>query len=301
MPRSCLCLMSLLLTLALPASPARAQDWSQPWADPQDRPPRVDISASAGFVMPTSWSDLVLLGSISPVSGVVEQVLTREMRVEPDNELSGAATYWRGRYGFRTHAGFSRSSLSIGGSPGVGAPAALTSASSIAALANAGTSSVGVDTWMYDVGGAIGFLDYAPTRWVWPYGFIGLGGITYDLKQRVAPPLTIVEGGAAGPLAGADTVIVADRSRPFLLAVDELGMESVFALNFGVGTDFRIPIGPAGVGLRLEVSDHLAPSPVGLRIRELSRHGAFASDSGIAFRGVHHLSATVGVMVRIGR
>jgi hypothetical protein len=292
-----LTLLALVLALALPATPARAQDWSQPWADPEDRPPRVDFSASGGFVMPTSWSDLVVLGSISPVSGVVEQVLTREMRVEPEKEWTGAVTYWRSRYGFRAHAGFSRSSLTVGGSPVGGSPLSLAPISSITA---GGRSSVGVDTWLYDVGGAIGFREYTPTRWVWPYGFIGFGGITYDLKQTVAPPLTIVEGGA-GPLAGAATVVVTDRSRPFLLAVDELGKETVFAVNFGVGTDFRIPVGPAGVGLRVEVSDHLAPSPVGLRIRELSRQGAFASDAGVAFRAVHHLSATVGFTVRIGR
>ena len=287
---------TLVLAFALPAAPARSQDWSQPWADPQDRPPRVDISASAGFVMPTSWSNLVLLGSLSPVSGVVEQVLTRDMRVEPESEFSGAATYWRDRYGFRTHAGFSRSSLTIGGLPASGSPLSLLSTPS-----GSGTSSVGVDTWLYDVGGAIGFLDYAPSRWVWPYGFLGFGGITYNLKQSVAPPLTIVEGGATALAAQADTVVVTDRSRPFLLAVDELRRETVFAVHFGVGTDFRIPAGPAGVGLRLEVSDHLAPSPVGLRIRELSRYGALTSDGGIALRTVHHLSATVGLMVRFGR
>jgi hypothetical protein len=293
----CASLLVALLTFALSAVPAAGQDWSQPWADPEDRPPRIDFSASAGFVLPTSWSDLVLLGSISPVSGIIEQVLTQDMRVEPETELSGAATYWRSRYGVRTHVGFSRSSLTIGGSPVGGSPLSLGSTSAM----SSGSTSVGVDTWLYDVGGAIGFQEYAPTRWVWPYGFVGFGGITYNLKQSVAPPLTIVEGGATGPAARADTVVVIDRSRPFLLAVNELRRETVFAVNFGLGTDFRIPLGPAGVGLRVEVSDHLAPSPVGLRIRELSRHGVLASDATAAIRGVHHLKATVGLMVRIGR
>ena len=60
-----LAFISLVVLALVPAS-SIAQDWSQPWADPQDRPPRVDISASAGFLMPTRWTDLVLLGSISP-------------------------------------------------------------------------------------------------------------------------------------------------------------------------------------------------------------------------------------------
>src|SRR5204863_5930550 len=184
--------------------------------DPLERPPRVDLTASAGFVLPTSWSGLVLLGSISPVSGVLEQVLTRPMRVEPETEWSAAATYWRGRYGFRSHGGFSRSTLSVGGSPAPGNPLSL---ASIASLSSGGTSSVGVDTWLYDVGGAIGFVEYAPTRWVWPYGFVGFGGITCNLKQSVAPPLTIVEGGSAGTLARARTVVVADRTAPRLAAL----------------------------------------------------------------------------------
>jgi hypothetical protein len=280
-------LASLAVTLTLLPASAAAQDWSQPWADPQDRPPRFDLSGSAGFLMPTSWSSLVLIGSIAPVSGVVEQVLARDLRVEPDIAYSGTATYWRGRYGFRTRAGFSRSSLTIGGS----------------LLGDQGDAraetSVGMDTWLYDVGGAIGFLEYTPQRWVWPYGFVGFGGVTHKLEQTVGPPLTFIRGGAL-QTGDIDRLVVADRGREFLLAVDELRTETSFALNFGVGTDVRIPVGPVGVGLRFEVSDHMAPSPVGLRIRELSRAGAFASE-GVNFGVVHNLSATAGVMLRFGR
>src|SRR5881628_1938922 len=112
-----LSLVPLVATLTLLPAPIIAQDWSQPWADPQDRPPRVDISASAGFLVPTRWTDLVLLGSIAPAAGVLEQVFTRGMSVEPDKEYEAAATYWIARYGFRAQAGYSRSSLTIGGAP----------------------------------------------------------------------------------------------------------------------------------------------------------------------------------------
>src|SRR5688572_29184193 len=63
----------LLFVLTLLPLPVFAQDWSQPWADPMDRPARVDVTGSMGFVMPSNWSKLVLLGSISSGSGVFEQ------------------------------------------------------------------------------------------------------------------------------------------------------------------------------------------------------------------------------------
>jgi hypothetical protein len=274
--------------ILLPAA-VGAQDWSQPWADPQDRPPRVDVSASAGFLLPTGWSNLVLLGSVSSATGILEQVLTRDLRVEPKREFTGTATYWKGQYGFRTRVGFSRSSLTIGGTP-VG-----TIQSPLE-----GSASIDIDTWLYDVGGAIGFIDYRPGRIVWPYGFFGLGGVTYNPKTPVSPPLTFIEhNGVTFP---PDTVLVIrDSSRQFLLAVDELGVETELAFNFGVGTDLRLPLGPGGVGVRLEVSDHVASSPLGLRVRELSTFGGLGPHDSVRFGLVHHLSATAGVVVHIGR
>ena len=278
-----------VVALTVIPSPTTAQDWSQPWADPLDRPPRVDLSGSAGFLMPTRWSSLVLLGSISSATGVIEQVLARDLRVEPDREFDVAATYWRARYGLRVQGGFSRSSLTIGPAP-----------ASPPQMSTSDTTSIDIDTWLYDVRGAIGFTEYAPSRWVWPYGFVGLGGITYNLKGTVVPPLTFIEQAPARPDARS-TIIVAGDGRQFLLSVDQLGIETVFALTFGVGTDFRIPLGPGGIGLRLEASDRVAPSPLGLRIREFSPLGAFGSDAGVRFGIVHHLSATAGIVIQIGR
>jgi hypothetical protein len=292
MHRTCPRIVRLFVGAALlmPSSVA-AQDWSQPWADPQDRPARVDVSASFGFLASTDWSDLVLLGSISPTSGVLEQVLVRDLRVKADEELGGTVTYWRGRYGFRVQGGFSSSSITIGGAlPGVSSP-----------RIDDGVS-VDVDTWLYNIGGAIGFVEYAPERWVWPYAFVGIGGVTYDLARRVSPPLaTFIERAPPGADGRRDVVIVDDRSREFLLAIDELDTETVFALNFGVGTDFRIPLGPAGVGLRLEVADDLTSSPVGLRVAELRRSRALATDTGVQFGPVHHFRASAGFVVQFGR
>lgn len=276
MLRSCIAAFALLV-----AMPAGAQDWGQPWADPLDRPGRVDVSASAGFLLPTDWSDLVLLGTISPAFGILEQVLVQDVRLEPDVKYAGSVTYWRGRYGVRTDVGYSRSSLTVGGAP----------------LGIAGDP-VDVSTWVYGLRGAVGLVEYSPRRAVWPYGFVGIGGITYNLAQPVSPPLlSIIEAGGFDVGARPDLIVV-DRSREFLLRINELDLETELALSFGLGVDLRIPTGPAGVGLRLELADHVVrSSPLRLQIREL---GA-ASQETVSFGPVHHLRASVGLVVRIGR
>lgn len=274
----------LIVVVLLPAS-AESQDWSQPWADPMDRPPRIDINASAGVLVPSDWSDLVLVGSLSSATGALEQVLTRDVRIKPATVYGGAVTYWRSKYGFRAHAAFSDSTLTLGRSFD---PVE-------------GSIDVGVETWMYDVRGAVGLIEYTPKRIAWPYVFIGLGGITYNLSRTVTPPLrTFIEqpppsGSAPG------RVIVDDGGRRFVVAVDELGLETVLAFNFGVGTDFRIPMGGGGVGLRLELSDHVAPSPLGLRIGELGGGGGLDASDAVRFGLVHHLRVAAGVVLQIGR
>ena len=293
MRRAPLAVISFLAAWMLLPAAAFAQDWSQPWADPEDRPPRVDFSASGGFLMPTRWSDLVLLGSLSPGVGVLEQVLTRDVRVKPDTEFTAATTYWRSRYGLRVHGGFSRSSVSIGATPVAG------SSPSASAVGSGEAAAVGIDTWLYDLGAAIGFVDYEPRRSVWPYGFFGVGGITYNLKQTIAPPLTFLDRPPSAPAA--NTVVVASEGRQFLLTTNALNVDTVLAFNVGLGTDFRVPLKGGGVAVRLEVADHVAASPIAFRIEELSSFGAVPSDSGARYRLVHHLSATAGLVIQIGR
>jgi hypothetical protein len=282
-------LVCACLALAVPRSIA-AQDWDRPWSDPRDRPPRVDLSVSAGMVAPTDWSDLVVLGTISPIAGALEQVLVRDLRVEPDREFGAAVTYWEDRYGFRVQGGLSRSSLIVGAD--LGATAAPVGE----------VRAADVDSWFYDVRGVVGLVEYSPTRRVLPYAFIGFGGITYDMDRTITPPLlTFIERRPAGFPSSGDIVVVEDDGREFLLSVDELGRETVFAGNFGVGTDLRIPMAGSALGLRLEFSDHVARSPVGLRIRELGSSGGLTSAADVRFGVVHHLRLAVGVVVQVGR
>jgi hypothetical protein len=279
----------VLATVLLPSVSA-AQNWDEPWSDPRDRPTRLDLSVSAGMLAPTDWSDLVLLGTLSSATGVLEQVIVRDVRVDPSSLFGGAVTYWRDRYGFRVQAELSRSSLMIGGDSldGQGSGPDFAAAD--------------VNSWLYDVRGAVGFLPYSPGRNVWPYAFLGFGGITYDVQPTLTPPLlTFVERGRTRPDGSGGIIIIDDDGREFLLAVDELALESEFAFSFGVGTDLRLPFGGGGVGLRLEVSDHMSGSPLSVRIRELGSSGGLGGDDVVEFGTVHHLRAAVGLVLQIGR
>jgi hypothetical protein len=246
-------------------------------------PRRVDVSGSGGFLLSTDWSDLVLLGSVSPIGGALEQLLVRDLVVDPGPVYDAAVTYWEGRFGFRAHGGFAKSCLAVGrrcGDLRVGAD----------------SSSVDVDTWIYDIGGAIGLIDYRPNAWAWPYVFLGLGGITYNLNQGVGPPLTFIERQRT---VDGRTVAIRDTADQLLIAIDELGVETQFALHLGVGSDFRIPMGPASLGVRVEVSDHVHNSPLHIQIVNVERFAG--ADTRLNFGLVHNLRIAAGVVVQLGR
>jgi hypothetical protein len=278
--RACLCLV-VVVTVVLTVTPAAAQ--YDPFSiDPGPR--RVDVSGSGGLLLSSDWSDLVLLGSISSVTGALEQVLARDLVIQPGPVFDGVVTYWEGRYGLRVHGGFARSCLAV--------------ARSCTAATLAGTSgTVDVDTWIYDVGGAIGLIDYRRGAIAWPYVFVGVGGVTYDLERSVGPPLTFVE---RRPPGTSGVIVARSDPDPLLIAVDELGIESRFALNLGVGSDFRVPVGGGSVGVRLELSDHIHRSPVDIRIENLEGFRP-APNSRIDFGYVHNLRAAAGLVVQFGR
>jgi hypothetical protein len=92
--------------------------------------------------------------------------------------------------------------------------------------------------------------------------------------------------------------IVSRDPDTLLISIDELGVESRIAFNFGVGTDFRIPFGPAGLGVRLELSDHIHESPLNLQVLAFE---PFQDDHILNFGAVHNLRAAIGVVVQAGR
>jgi hypothetical protein len=147
----------------------------------------------------------------------------------------------------------------------------------------------------------IGLITYEPTRPALPYVFFGFGGITYDLAHTITPPLlTFIQqpGNVVGP---GGIIVHDDGDRQFLLAVDELGIETVPAFDFGVGSDFRVPFGGGALGLRVEVSDHVSPSPLRVRIRELNAFGGLTNDDAVDFGRVHELRVLGGLVVQFGR
>jgi hypothetical protein len=275
-------LAALVVFAMLVPSPAAAQRLTL--NEPPPGPPRLDLSGSGGLLLSSDWSDLVLLGSVSPVGGALEQVLVRDLVVDPGPVYDGTITYWEGRYGFRAHAGFAKSCLAVGRHCG-----------DIASV-TAESGTVKVKNYSYDIGGAVGLLNHRPGRWVWPYAFVGVGGVTYDLDRTVGPPLTFIERRPAGN--GPAAVITRDPD-PLIISIDELGVETRLAFNVGFGTDFRIPMGPAGLGVRFELSDHVHESPINLQVSALD---AFRRDDvDLDFGLVHNLRAAVGVVLHFGR
>jgi opacity protein-like surface antigen len=247
-------------------------------------PPRVDISATGGWLLSSDWSDTVLLGSVSPVTGALEQVLVRDLVVDPGPVYDGTVTYWEGRYGFRAHAGYGKSCLAVGRSCG-----------NLAAITPGESGTVKVKQYSYDIGGAIGFLSYDDDRWVWPYAFGGIGGVTYDLDRTVGPPLTFIQGQPSVP----GGPVVSHGPSTLLISLEELGVESRIAFHLGFGTDFRIPLGSAGLGVRVELSDSMHESPLDVEVVALD---AFRrSDAELDFGIVHNLRAALGVVVQFGR
>jgi hypothetical protein len=272
-------LLIAVAVLGIPAAAAAQTDLFSIHPGPR----RVDVSGSGGFLLSTDWSDLVLLGSVSTISGALEQVLVRDLVVEPGPVFDAVVTYWEGRYGFRAHGGFAQSCLAVGGICGGRA-----------------TQAVDVNAWMYDVGGAVGLTEYRRGALVWPYVFVGVGGVTYDLDRTVEPPLNFIE---QRPARGPDGQVIVSRDDPeqLLIAIDELGIETRFALNLGVGSDFRLPLGPASVGLRFEISDNIHRSPINLRVVEVDRFGGDRGATDIGFGYVHNLRAAAGLVVQFGR
>jgi hypothetical protein len=151
---------------------------------------------------------------------------------------------------------------------------------------------------MYDVGGAIGLLDYRRGALVFPYVFFGLGGVTYSLDRTVSPPLSFIE---RRPPRTADGQIIVTKDDPdqLLIAIDELGLETRLALNIGVGSDFRIPLGPASIGVRLEVGDNIHRSPIDLSVVNIENFIPVGTQ--LDFGYVHNLRAAAGLVISFGR
>jgi hypothetical protein len=128
--------------------------------------------------------------------------------------------------------------------------------------------------------------------------FFGFGAVTYDLARAAGPPLTFIERRAP---SGTDVRTVISDPDLLLIATDELGIETRFAVNVGVGTDIRIPLGLASVGLRMEVSDNIHESPMNVLVAPVNPLSGARRDARLNFGLVHNLRAAAGLVIQLGR
>lgn len=286
---------ALAPALLLSTAPATAQQGDL-WEE-YEGPRRLEISVSGGVFLSTDWSNLVFLEAVGAVGQAQQQVLLRQLRAPPEFGGSASVTYWKGRYGFRVHGGFVSSCVTTGnGCNGTSTPEQTTLE----------RTEIGMNQWTYGVQGVIGLREFTPEQVFRPYLVFGAGGVTYDLDEPLSTvlpgPIERTEPTVIGN--GDQTVVITDPST-FLFSMDEVGLATQFALNLGVGTDFRIPIGPGGLGLRLELSDNINQSPLTLRVARID--GGFFSHEfdgidEIEFdrRSVHNWRLSAGLLFEFG-
>lgn len=282
-----LALLSLLLPLTL---------------DAQDREPRrLDVSLAGGALWSTDWSDLVVLGS---AGGLVERVLARDLRVSPGTSGDLTVTYWEGRYGFRVHGGFSGSCLAVG--PGCRPTAAFVDQWRRLGLP---LDDIDVNTWSFDIGGAVMLVEPKAGQRVRPYVLGSVGVVIYDVDSSIRNllPTFVSLGGRPGRVhldPETNVIIIVDDADPFLVSVDEPGLETQFAGVLGFGTDFRIPLREGALGLRLEIADHITRSPLNVKFLtpvDDHDHRYDLDDDGVAdaeidFGLVHNLRFSAGLV-----
>lgn len=282
-------LVPALLLFASTASAQQRDLWNE-----YDGPRRIEVAANGGFFMSTDWSNLVFLESIGALGESQRQVLLRQFSVAPKLGAMGSVTYWKGRYGFRVHGGFVRSCVTTGNRcDGTTTPD----------QTDLPVTEIALDQYTYGVQGIVGLTEHSPGQWFRPYLIVGAGGVTYNPDQPISSvlpgPLTVTEPAIIGN--DQTTVVITDPST-FLFSMDEVGLSTKFALNLGIGTDLRVPLGPGGVGFRFELSDQINQSPLTLRVARIDG-GFFANRiEEIEFdrRAVHNWRLSAGIFFEFG-
>jgi len=295
--------IALLLTALLPAA-LTAQGFPDENTDPFGRrngPPHFDITFGAGAFASSDWSDLVLLSAGPAGTGAFNQIVLRDFAVLPGPAIDAAATYWRGRLGVRFHAAFSPSCISTGTSCDDDRPENGEEPRVFRQRA------ADIDTWIFDVNGVIGLREYDESRTFFPYALVGFGVVSFNPDDGEGlPPDFLVGGIPTDPVNGERIIIILDDATTALV-VDELGFETVIAVTLGIGTHLRIPIGSGSVGLRLELADHISPSPLNARIIRIGDDDDFfdindpnAVVADLNRRAVHNVRFVAGIVLDIG-
>jgi hypothetical protein len=270
---------------------ARAQDY---WGDQRDwdnmyagQAKSLSLSATAGEYWSSPWNDLVLLGSLS-TQNTIEQVLLRQVQVSPARLYAGSITYRRGRAGARLQVGYSESCLEIAGSCDPGEQESPTQLPL--------PRRIQVKTWTADVEGEVGLVPGNGVRWAHPFLLVGGGGVVYRPSGTAAdllPQFLEFPGGTAST-QGTNVFVQFPGAGQIVADVQGAGLQTVFALVLGLGTDLRVPIGDnGGFGIRIQATDHIAGSPMHVRILQ----GGNRSPATFNFGAIHNYELSVGGIV----
>lgn len=280
----------ILLLIAAPLSAQQPDPFK-----PYDGPRRLELSVTAGYFWSSDWSNLVMFESIGAVGDEARRVLMPSLASAPGAGGQAAITYWKGRLGFRLAASYSESCVTAeprcssgrqaptaGGSPGV-AP-----------------TEISLKTYSYGVQGVVGMSEYSESQWFRPYFLVGFGGVTFDPSENVPTFLT-------GQLVrddGVETVLTGAPGQ-YAFTIDQAGLESRFSVALGLGTDLRLPVGPGGLSVRLEVADYISQSPLGVRLTRLNSGSLLDSNENLdqvdlGVGAVHNLRGQVGLAIEFG-
>jgi len=280
----------ILLLLAAPLSAQQPDPFK-----PYDGPRRLELSVTAGYFWSSDWSNLVMFESIGAVGDEARRVLMPSLASAPGAGGQAAITYWKGRLGFRLAASYSESCITAeprcgsnrpaptaGGSPGI-AP-----------------TEVSLKTYSYGVQGVVGMSEYSEDQWFRPYFLVGFGGVTFDPSENVPSFLT-------GQLVrddGVETVLTGAPGQ-YAFTIDQAGLESRFSVALGLGTDLRLPVGPGGLSVRLEVADYISQSPLGVRLTRLNSGSLLDSNENLdqvdlGVGAVHNVRGQVGLAIEFG-
>lgn len=289
------CGSGLTLALAMAAlaapSPAAAQRWISQDTLPlhQAGPPRLDLWAGFGTSVSSEWSEHVVLETRDPFGARTTRLLLPEVAMAPGPTYGAAVTYWRVPLGVRLHAGLTRACLVAGAARCDDAPDPETPTAFATDL----------DVWTLGVQGVIGLTEGRLGRVLRPYVLLGAAGVTLDPEEPV--PAGVIPDGTTAPPTGSGDIIIIGGTTDVVLTLDRLGFDARLAVELGGGLDLRLPLGPHGVGVRLELVDQLMTSPIGVTITRVDgglRGGA--TQVRVERPLVHTLRATIGVVLDLG-
>lgn len=286
---------ALLLLLAT-TLPARAQDiWDLDWGDRPLGARSLSFEFAGGLSFSTDWNQNVVLANVD-LGTRFEQVLLRQVSVDPAFLFAGSVTYRRGRGGARLQFGFSHSCLAVNGR--------CTRFGSIDTVF-VPLDKIDVNTYSADIDGEIALVDPEKVRWARPFILFGLGGVVYDPGKNAGQllPVFLDARGSTIEVSGGNVVVVNFPTGAFLVTFDGIGLKSVLAGVLGIGTDIQIPLSDgSGIGLRLQVADHIANSPFKVRIAGVERGfgGRFIEPTKFDFGTIHNLRLTAGLHVDVG-